>query len=221
MNAYANVMQINGQRTSINVVGLGVKSIIDYIGALCGLILLSPLFLFLIFQVRKDGGAAFYSQIRIGKNGKAFKCWKFRSMCVNSKEVLAELLANDPKANAEYEATFKLKNDPRITKIGHVLRKYSLDELPQLWNVLRGEMSLVGPRPIVKSERKYYGALWSDYLSIKPGLTGLWQVSGRNDVSYEQRVEMDSDYARNWSLKRDIIILFKTISVIINARGAY
>lgn len=223
MNTLAHVIQINKQRTALarNIFGLSIKTAIDYIGSLFGLVIASPLYLFLIYKVRKDGGPAFYSQTRIGKDGKAFKCWKFRSMRVDSQEILAELLANDPKAREEYQQTFKLKNDPRITKIGHILRKYSLDELPQLWNVLRGEMSLIGPRPVVEDERKHYGALWSDYLSVKPGLTGLWQVSGRNDVSYAQRVEMDSDYVRNWSLMRDIIILFKTFSVVLNGRGAY
>lgn len=223
MNALASVIQLNKQRVAStrNVLGQFVKAAMDYLGAFLGLIFLSPLFLFLVIRVRKDGGPAFYSQTRIGKGGKPFKCWKFRSMHTNSEELLAELLTNDPVARAEYEKTFKLKDDPRITKIGYMLRKYSLDELPQLWNILRSDMSLVGPRPVVEKEREYYGALWSDYLSMKPGLTGLWQVSGRNDICYAQRVQLDSDYVQNWSLKKDIIILFKTISVVLDGRGAY
>jgi len=197
------------------------KFVMDKAGALIALILFSPLFIFLILKIRQDGGPAFYAQERVGRNGKTFKCWKLRSMIMNADEELKNLLQNDPQARAEWEKDFKLKNDPRITKIGNFLRKSSLDELPQFFNVLRGEMSLVGPRPIVEDEKKYYGDKINDYLSINPGITGLWQVSGRNDVSYEERVSLDSWYAHNWSITGDVIIMFKTIFVVLAKRGAY
>jgi len=198
-----------------------LKGTMDRVAALCGLIILSPLFVFIILKIRKDGGSAFYGHTRIGKGEKPFKCWKFRSMVSNSAEVLEDLLKNDSEARAEWEKDFKLKNDPRITKIGAFIRKTSLDELPQLWNVLKGEMSLVGPRPVVEEERKYYGDQWQYYLSVKPGMTGLWQVSGRNDTSYEERVELDTKYVQNWSLWTDIVTIYKTVFVVFNHRGAY
>jgi len=198
-----------------------IKTAIDICGAACGVLILSPLFLFIAYKIRKDGGKAFYAHERIGKNGKTFKCLKFRSMVSNSQEVLESLLANDADAKAEWERDFKLKNDPRITPIGAFIRKTSLDELPQLLNVLKGEMSLVGPRPVVEEERKYYGEHWNEFLSVKPGMTGLWQVSGRNDTSYDERVALDIQYIRNWSLWLDIKIIYKTVFVIINPKGAY
>ncbi|HCN8764897.1 TPA: sugar transferase, partial [Escherichia coli] len=158
---------------------------------------------------------------RIGKGGKIFKCLKFRSMVTNSKEVLEDLLSKDIQAKQEWEATFKLKNDPRITKIGHFLRRTSLDELPQLFNVLKGEMSLVGPRPIITAELEKYNDEVAYYLLSKPGMTGLWQVSGRSDVDYETRVYLDTWYVKNWSMWNDIAILFKTIGVVLKKDGAY
>ncbi|HDY8748802.1 TPA: sugar transferase, partial [Klebsiella pneumoniae] len=158
---------------------------------------------------------------RVGKNGRKFKCLKFRSMVINSKEVLENLLINDNEAREEWEKTFKLKNDPRITKIGHFLRRTSLDELPQLFNVLKGEMSLVGPRPIITEELQRYNEEVDYYLLSKPGMTGLWQVSGRSDVDYDTRVYLDSWYVKNWSMWNDIAILFKTIAVVLNRDGAY
>ena len=142
-------------------------------------------------------------------------------MVINSKEVLEQLLENDPSAKEEWDATFKLKNDPRITKIGRFLRRTSLDELPQLFNVLRGEMSLVGPRPIITAELERYNDEVDYYLLSKPGMTGLWQVSGRSDVDYETRVYLDAWYVKNWSMWNDIAILFKTISVVLKKDGAY
>ena len=142
-------------------------------------------------------------------------------MVTNSKEVLEELLKADPESKAEWDETFKLKNDPRITKIGHFLRKTSLDELPQLFNVLKGEMSLVGPRPIITDELVRYNEQVDYYLLSKPGMTGLWQVSGRSDVDYETRVYLDAWYVKNWSMWNDIAILFKTIAVVVKKDGAY
>ena len=198
-----------------------LKRTMDVLGSLAIIILLSPVLLYLYFSVRKDGGNAIYGHPRIGRNGKTFNCLKFRSMVVNSKEVLDELLRTDPEARAEWEKDFKLKNDPRITKIGAFIRKTSLDELPQLFNVLKGEMSLVGPRPIVADELERYHEDVDYYLMAKPGMTGLWQVSGRNNVDYNTRVYFDSWYVKNWSLWNDIAILFKTVNVVFKRDGAY
>lgn len=198
-----------------------LKRTMDIIGSLAIITALSPLLVYLYFAVKKDGGNAIYGHSRIGRNGKTFKCLKFRSMVVNSKEVLDELLKTDPEARVEWEKDFKLKNDPRITKIGAFIRKTSLDELPQLFNVLKGEMSLVGPRPIVADELERYQDDVDYYLMAKPGMTGLWQVSGRNDVDYDTRVYFDSWYVKNWSLWNDIAILFKTVSVVLKRDGAY
>lgn len=199
----------------------GIKRLFDLLTASALLVLLSPVMLVLAGLVKRDGGPAFFGHTRIGQNGQPFKCYKFRSMVVNSQEVLAELLANNSEARAEWEKDFKLKNDPRVSGIGHILRKTSLDELPQLWNVIKGEMSLVGPRPVVKAELERYGEDVSYYLEAKPGVTGLWQVSGRNDVDYDTRVYLDAWYVKNWSLWTDISILFKTIGVVCFRQGAY
>jgi Undecaprenyl-phosphate galactose phosphotransferase WbaP len=197
------------------------KRVFDLLGASTLLLLLSPLFAYVAWKVSRDGSSAFFGHERVGQDGHKFKCYKFRSMVVNAQEVLQELLARDPLARAEWEKDFKLKNDPRINPIGHFLRRTSLDELPQLWNVLKGEMSLVGPRPVVQDELARYGEDVVYYLMAKPGMTGLWQVSGRNDVDYDTRVYFDAWYVKNWSLWTDIAILFKTISVVMGRRGAY
>jgi len=196
-----------------------LKRIFDLAGAITIIIALSPILLYISIKVKKDGGPAIYGHERIGKDGKPFKCLKFRSMVINSKEVLENLLANDAAAKQEWDA--KLKNDPRITKIGGFLRRTSLDELPQLFNVLKGEMSLVGPRPIITAELERYNEEVDYYLLSKPGMTGLWQVSGRSDVDYETRVYLDAWYVKNWSMWNDIAILFKTISVVLKKDGAY
>lgn len=198
-----------------------LKRTFDIFGSLSIIFILSPLLLYISRTVKKDGGPSIYGHERIGKNGKPFKCLKFRSMVVNSKEVLEELLKDNEEVNKEWQLTFKLKDDPRITKIGGFLRKTSLDELPQLFNVLRGEMSLVGPRPIIKEELERYNEEVDYYLLSKPGMTGLWQVSGRSDVDYETRVYLDAWYVKNWSMWNDIAILFKTIIVVIKKDGAY
>lgn len=198
-----------------------LKYITDKIGSFLALLLLSPVFIILALRIRKDGGPAFYSQVRIGKDGKPFKCWKFRSMIVNSDEALKAHFAANPDAAKEYERDFKLKDDPRITSVGRLLRKTSLDEIPQFYNVLKGEMSLVGPRPIVEKETNFYEDKLSYYLAVKPGITGLWQVSGRNDISYQQRVSMDVWYVENWSLWNDIVIFLETIYVVLARKGAY
>ena len=187
-----------------------------------GLILiLSPIFLILYLLIYIDGGKPIYKHPRIGRDGKLFNCFKFRSMVLDSEEILSELLKQDPECKSEWEKEFKLKNDPRVTKIGSFIRRTSLDELPQLFNVLIGQMSLVGPRPITEKELAFYENNVDYYLMAKPGITGLWQVSGRNDIDYETRVYFDSWYVKNWSLWNDIAILFKTIKVVFKRSGAY
>ncbi|MCH1924618.1 undecaprenyl-phosphate galactose phosphotransferase WbaP [Shewanella sp. C32] len=198
-----------------------LKRVFDIVVSGLLLLILSPLLGYIAWKASRDGGSPTYGHERVGQHGKKFKCLKFRSMVSNSKEVLEELLANDPEARAEWFKDFKLKNDPRITPIGHFLRKTSLDELPQLWNVFKGEMSLVGPRPVVDAELERYGDDAEYYLMAKPGMSGLWQVSGRNDVDYATRVYLDGWYVKNWSLWYDIAILFKTVGVVLHRDGAY
>ena len=199
-----------------------LKTVFDYTLTLLGTIAISPILLFIAIWIYKDSpGPVIFKHIRIGKDGKPFPCYKFRSMCVDAKEKLAELLANDVAAREEWERDFKLKNDPRITKSGAFLRKTSLDELPQIFNVLKGEMSLVGPRPIIQEELERYGEYVGDYLMVKPGITGMWQVNGRSDIEYHERVLLDSWYVRNWSVWIDIVMLFKTFAVVAMRKGAY
>ena len=166
-------------------------------------------------------GPIFYSHRRIGRNGAFFSMWKFRTMCENSAEVLEEYLTRNPQARAEWSRTHKLRYDPRVTKIGRLLRRYSLDELPQLWNVMAGKMTLVGPRPIVAAEVEKYGDGFRFYRRVKPGLTGLWQVSGRSQLTYPQRVQLDCDYVERWSMRRDFVILLRTFLSVVNQDGAY
>ncbi|KGQ71365.1 UDP-phosphate galactose phosphotransferase [Chelonobacter oris] len=198
-----------------------IKRTFDIIVSAVLLLVSSPLFLYLFFKIRQEGGSATYSQTRIGRNGKAFHCYKFRTMVMNSGEILRNLLATDEKIREEWYRDYKLKNDPRITGIGHFLRRTSLDELPQLWNVFKGDMSLVGPRPVIRQELKFYGDDVAYYYMVRPGLSGLWQVSGRSDTDYRTRVYLDTWYVKNWSLWNDIAILAKTANVVIRGRGAY
>jgi undecaprenyl-phosphate galactose phosphotransferase len=187
-----------------------------------GVICLLPFFAIISLWIYKDSpGPIIFKHKRVGKNGKEFPCYKFRSMCVDSERKLAELLEKDPLAKAEWERDFKLKDDPRITKSGAFLRKTSLDELPQLFNVLKGEMSLVGPRPIIQDEVVKYGEYISDYYMVLPGITGLWQTSGRSDIDYDERVQMDSWYVRNWDVWFDIVLIWRTIKVVLGGKGAY
>jgi undecaprenyl-phosphate galactose phosphotransferase len=216
-----NIALLESCRKLQTFTGRFSKLAMDKLGAAAALLLLSPLFIIIALKVKKDGGPAFYGHKRLGRNGKTFKCWKFRSMDINSAEILKNILATDPEARAEWEKDFKLKNDPRITKIGHFIRRTSLDEIPQLFNVLKGDMSLVGPRPIVEDEKKYYAEKIADYFSVKPGITGLWQVSGRNDITYAQRVYLDSWFVNHWSIWNDIVIILKTVLVILCRKGAY
>ncbi|TRB40858.1 sugar transferase [Rhizobium rhizogenes] len=194
----------------------------DVTAALMGLILISPLFLMLMLLVKlSDRGPIFYGHRRIGHNGKTFGCLKFRTMVVDGDRVLQAYLQANPRAMDEWRATRKLQNDPRVTLVGAVLRKLSLDELPQLINIIRGEMSVVGPRPVVEDELERYETSAIYYLQSRPGLTGLWKVSGRNDVSYESRVAFDTHYVKNWSLSSDMMIIAKTIPAVCLSRGSY
>ena len=197
-----------------------MKRSLDIIGAAGGLLLLSPVLLTLAFLVKRDGGGIFYGDKRMGMKGKAFFCLKFRSMIVDSGEVLKKHLEENPLHRTEWQKFHKLRYDPRVTRVGTFMRKWSLDELPQLINVLRGDMSLVGPRPVNSSEMDEYKKESSMYNKVRPGLTGLWQVSGRNNISFERRVQMDSWYVRNWSLWHDIVILCKTIPAVFRKTGA-
>ena len=199
-----------------------IKTIFDYVLTITGTIAISPILIVIALWIYKDSpGPVIFKHRRIGKNGKEFNCYKFRSMCIDAKEKLEELLKNDPQAKAEWEKDFKLKNDPRITKSGAFLRKTSLDELPQIFNVLKGEMSLVGPRPIIRDEMARYGEYIGDYLMVKPGITGMWQVSGRSDTGYKERVQLDSWYVRNWSVWLDVMLLWRTMKIVVKCKGAY
>ena len=195
-----------------------VKRLFDIVASACGLILLSPLFLFLVIKIRsEDGGPAFYSQERIGKNEKPFKMWKFRSMVVDADKMLDEL----EDQNEIDGAMFKIKDDPRVTKIGHVIRKYSLDELPQLWNVLIGDMSLVGPRPPLPSEVEEYTNYDKQRLTVMPGCTGLWQVTRRSEADFDEMVWLDIVYINHSGLFEDFKLIVKTVLVMIHPNGAY
>jgi exopolysaccharide production protein ExoY len=203
-------------------IGGALKRGFDIAGAAAGLLLLSPLFVMIALLVKcADGGSIFYGHRRVGRNGEFFHCLKFRTMVPNGDQVLAAYLSRNPEARAEWSASRKLQSDPRVTRVGAVLRKLSLDELPQIINILRGEMSIVGPRPVVVDELEKYGHAADYYLKSRPGLTGLWQVSGRNDVSYETRVAFDRHYVENWSLAVDLYIIMKTIPAVCLTRGSY
>ena len=199
-----------------------VKRALDLFGVLVGGLLLIPVLLLLVALIKLDSpGPAFYGQMRPGAGGKYFCMWKFRTMHADAELLLTELLQGDPDLQTEWQANQKLNNDPRITRIGRFLRASSLDELPQLWNVLRGEMSLVGPRPMLVEEIDRYDEVYGLYKRVRPGITGLWQVSGRNDTSHEERVEMVAYYVSNWSIWLDLVILARTPGSTVQRRGAY
>ena len=201
-----------------------IKIIFDLLFSLLFLIAFSPLFLIISLLIKLSSrGPIFFLQKRIGKNNIPFKCIKFRTMYPESKDILKNLIKKDSVLKKEFEETHKIKNDPRITPIGKLLRKTSLDEIPQFINVLRGEMSIIGPRPIVKEEKKKYGKNLKKVLLIKPGISGLWQVSGRNNLTYKRRVLLDLNYVENYNLIMDLRILFRTFGVILFPldRGAY
>ena len=195
-----------------------VKRGFDILASGVALVLLSPLFGVLTVKIKKeDGGPAFYSQTRIGKNGKPFKMWKFRSMIVNADKMVEQL----EEQNEIDGAMFKIKDDPRITKIGHTIRKYSLDELPQLWNVLIGDMSLVGPRPPLPSEVEEYTDYDKQRLLVMPGCTGLWQATERNEADFDEMVWLDIVYINHSGILEDLKLIIKTIGVVVHPNGAY
>nr|WP_156883088.1 sugar transferase [Rhodovulum sp. P5] len=195
------------------------KRIFDITLAILSLPVLLPVIALLWVLVRLDGGPGFFLHTRVGRNGKPFKCWKIRSMVVNAEHKLKAYLARNPEAAAEWERDFKLTDDPRVTRIGRFIRKTSLDEIPQIFNVLTGEMSFVGPRPIVTEELQRYGQHASSYMAMTPGVTGLWQVSGRNEISYGERIALDISYLEHCSLRTDLSIIWKTGAAVIFRTG--
>jgi lipopolysaccharide/colanic/teichoic acid biosynthesis glycosyltransferase len=190
--------------------------------AILALLFIAPLIIVLAMMVKaSDGGPAFFAHRRIGKDGRSFDCLKLRTMYPDAAERLQQILDGCPCARAEWAKDHKLKDDPRVTPLGRFLRRSSLDELPQLINIIAGDMSVVGPRPIVEAEVRRYGSHFHDYCKVRPGLTGLWQVSGRNDVDYRRRVAMDVLYCRRRSLALDVSIIVKTVPAILYSRGCY
>lgn len=200
----------------------GVKRIVDIVGALIGCIILLPLTLFIWIAniISNDNGPVFYVQKRIGKNGEKFKMYKYRSMVVNADQKLRRYLLDNPEINEEFTKYKKLKNDPRITPVGKFIRKASLDEFPQFINVLKGDMSLVGPRPYLPREKRAMGIAYKEIIKVKPGLTGPWQVAGRNEISFEERLKMDVEYSKKYSFKDDAKMFLGTFTQIFSKKGA-
>lgn len=199
-----------------------VKRTVDVAAALALLVFCAPLMAGIAGAIKlQDGGPILFRHTRCGRDGASFGLWKFRTMRLDAAERLATLLEDDPEAEAEWVRTRKLRRDPRVTRLGRTLRRSSLDELPQLVNILRGQMSVVGPRPVMADELEGYGPARAAYEAVRPGVTGLWQVSGRNDLCFDARVALDAAYVRDWSLARDAAILARTVPVVLTARGAY
>jgi Undecaprenyl-phosphate galactose phosphotransferase WbaP len=220
--AVSGMLTLEVQRHLLRPEAQLTKRILDFMGAGVGGLLLMPLFLLLACLVRLDSrGPVFFRQPRIGRNGRVFQVLKFRTMQVDASVVLEQFLLDHPDLRLEWDRDQKLRVDPRVTRLGYWLRRSSLDELPQLWNVFCGEMSLVGPRPIVAPEIERYGEWFEMYVRVSPGMAGLWQVSGRNSLSYDERVQLDVSYIRNWSVWLDLVILAKLPAAIFSSRGAY
>lgn len=198
-----------------------IKRFVDVIGAIVLGLVFMPLIVVIVFMLRKNGGPVIYVHRRVGRGGRMFPCLKFRTMVPDADQALRALLERNPELQAEWVRDHKLRHDPRVTRLGRFLRRTSLDELPQLVNVLRGEMSLVGPRPVVREELLRYGKNVGTYLAARPGITGLWQVTGRNDTDYRRRVVLDTYYVRNQNLFLDLYILAKTTGVVLGGNGAY
>jgi undecaprenyl-phosphate galactose phosphotransferase len=198
-----------------------LKRMFDIVAASLIMVLCAPLMGIVALLIRLDGGPAFFGHKRVGFGRGTFACWKFRTMVVDADRVLADLLRNDPAARETWQRDLKLPNDPRVTWLGRFLRASSIDELPQLWNVIKGEMSLVGPRPITVGELYMYGTNAEEYLSCRPGITGLWQVSGRSNISYAERVLLDARYVKTWTFLLDMQIMLRTVVVVVSRRGAY
>lgn len=218
---FSSILGLQVKNNLLNQSSQTIKRLIDICASLIGLILLSPLLGLIALCIWLDEpGRVLYRQMRIGRSGKVFKLLKFRTMHLGAAQVLEDALAQDPVLKLEWDKYQKLKNDPRITRVGKYLRKFSLDELPQLWNIARGEMSLVGPRPMLSEQQEMYGEAFKNYIRVTPGLTGLWQVSGRNETTFARRAELDDEYIQCWSMWLDIYILFKTIEVVFG-KGAF
>ena len=200
-----------------------IKRIFDIVFSLLTMVIIIPvsIIVMILIMIESPGAAPIFKHYRVGRGGTLFPCYKFRSMVPNAQEKLQEYLKNNPEAKIEWDKYFKLKNDPRITKVGKIIRKTSIDELPQFINVLKGEMSWVGPRPIIKDEIHYYGKYIKDYYAVLPGITGMWQVSGRSEIGYKDRVSLDVWYVRNWSIWIDITLILKTIKIVLFRKGAY
>lgn len=214
---FDGVLMISTTQGRMSTLSKVLKRTIDIAGGLAGCLILAPLSVFVYFYNRKcgDKGPLVFTQNRIGKNGKEFKVYKFRTMVVGADKILEDLMASDPAVREEYEKNKKLQNDPRITKAGHFLREKSLDEFPQFINVLKGQMSLIGPRPYLPREAKDMGEYYTDIVSMAPGVTGMWQTHGRSSVSFEERLELDQFYYRNWSLWLDLTLLVKTMQTML------
>jgi lipopolysaccharide/colanic/teichoic acid biosynthesis glycosyltransferase len=212
-----------GERVGLSAIQWFCKRVFDLLSVIVILILFAWVIVFVAIGVRlTTGSPVIFGQKRVGKDGRIFTCYKFRSMVPNAQEVLERLLASDPEARLEWQRSRKLKADPRVTRFGRFIRKMSFDEFPQLWNVVRGDMSIVGPRPVVPDEfEHHYEGARQHYRAVKPGLTGLWQVSGRNDVDYQSRVALDRHYVENWGLWLDFTVVMKTVGVMFARRGAY
>lgn len=195
------------------------KRVFDVLVTLACLPIIAPVLLVLWLVVRRDGGAFFFAHPRVGRNGETFPCLKIRTMVVNADEVLRDILENDPERAREWQTHFKLRNDPRVTKIGRILRATSLDELPQVFNVLKGEMSIVGPRPITDEELQLYGDLAESYRAVRPGLTGPWQITGRRENDFESRAGLDAEYVSTMSFWKDLSILLRTVPEVLLAKG--
>lgn len=210
------------EKTDSLLIGKNFKRLIDILGGIVGTIVLIPLTIGIAIAnlICKDNGPIFYSQYRMGKNGKLFKMYKYRSMVVGADEKLKKYLEENEEARKEYKKYKKLKHDPRVTKVGEFIRKTSLDEFPQFINVLKGDMSLVGPRPYLEREKEDMNGYYKYITTCKPGLTGLWQISGRSDVDFATRIDLDMQYYYNHSLKGDIKILFKTAMKLVKREGA-
>ena len=214
--------EVESHMTVKEVSYLATKRLFDIIVSLIGIIFLIPIIILIkiSYMINKDFDSIFFTQDRIGKNGKTFKFYKFRSMIPNADEVLFKLLKEDKKLAKEYKQNKKLKDDPRITKVGKFIRKYSIDELPQLINILKGDMTFIGNRPYLPREKEDMGKYYDDIVKTKPGLTGYWQVSGRSNTTFKKRLELESYYSNHKSLKLDIKIFFSTFSVVLCGKGA-
>lgn len=222
VNDYDGELLISTSRGKLGFVERMIKRIIDICAGICGCLLLIPLTLYVSHKNKKNGDLdpIFFKQERIGMNGKPIYIYKYRSMIPNAEKVLEELMKNDPEIRKEYLENKKLVNDPRITEVGHFLRKTSLDEFPQFINVLKGEMSLVGPRPYLPREKKDMEIYYESIIACKPGITGMWQANGRNDIGFKDRCQLDDYYYRNWSLGLDLVIIYKTVKSVIYGKGA-